>query len=66
MSGRGDRVDVAAFNLGEAPRRVAIDLARCGLAAPDADLPEFWTGRTVSLRGGIVAMGKKQPWRELA
>ena len=52
-----DRVDVAAFNLGEAPRRVAIDLARCGLAAPDADLPEFWTGRTVSLRGGIVAMG---------
>ena len=27
------------------------------LAAPDADLPEFWTGRTVSLRGGIVAVG---------
>lgn len=52
-----DRIDVAAFNPADRDRRVTVDLARCGLATPDGDLAEFWTGRPVPIRGGLAQVG---------
>ncbi|MFN8052297.1 MAG: glycoside hydrolase family 36 protein [Acidimicrobiales bacterium] len=61
VSRHADRVDVAALNLSDRPRRALLDLARRGVPVPDGDVTEFWTGTAVRRSGSLLDLGELAP-----